>query len=275
MWNCEKDESRLHPNPWEAISLNEPYVLIAAPVRDREFVLPHYLDHIDRLEYPKERISLLWVVNQSADRSEDRLREFQHRRRQHYRSIEIMRYFGHRRVPPDRRVTATRIRHTYSHLADVRNQIVDRLGDHDYLFSVDSDILVQPDSLSRLMEHRKDVVSSLIYNGYIVSPHEPWRYSNAIRIRQDGSLEPIANWYVKNAPNLTSKLCEVDVTGACCLIHRSVLEAGVRYRFDRQGEDIPWCKDAKSRGFSLWCDFGVYSRHIMEPSMLDGLPHTQ
>lgn len=244
-------------------------ILLGCPIRDREWIIPNYLESIYSLDYPKELISLCWIVNQSCDQSEKLLRDFKRQHQNEYRSIEVINYFGNRKIPTDTRINNTRLDYTYHHLADVRNLLLENIGDNEYLFSVDSDVLVNPNCLKRLLSHQKPIISSLIYNGYLVSPEAPWKYTNCMKYHVDGKIGHITNWFIKNAPTLKeNKLIQVDVTGAVYLISRDVIDAGVRYAYDIQGEDIPFCLSASEKGFSLWCDLQAYSNHIMDKKMI-------
>ena len=44
-------------------------VLIACPVKDRDWILPNYLQSVLELDYPKELIDIYWIVNNSSDNS--------------------------------------------------------------------------------------------------------------------------------------------------------------------------------------------------------------
>ena len=48
-------------------------IMIGCPVRDREWILPKYLDSIYALSYPKENICLCFIVNDSTDNTLERL----------------------------------------------------------------------------------------------------------------------------------------------------------------------------------------------------------
>ncbi|MNV97753.1 hypothetical protein D3C71_1929140 [compost metagenome] len=58
-------------------------------------------------------------------------------------------------------------------------------------------------------------------------------------------------------------IIEVDLTGAVYLVHRNVLERGVRYGANFQGEDIPFCKEAQKLNFKIFCDTSVKPIHVM------------
>lgn len=257
---------------WRCIFINDKnkHVLIFSPVSDREKYLPHYLNRLVNLNYPKENISFYFIVNNSQDSSLQILNEFKRENQTSYRSIKID-ISNSKQKFKDERTTKIRNQFTYSHLSNLRNQALDysKTKNVDYLFSIDSDILVKSNSLKKLIDANKPIVSSLIYNGYLVSPESPWKYTNIMNVRVDNKIEHISNWYVKNSETLPkSKVIPVDVTGAISLIRNDVIKSGAKYGFHLQGEDILFSLDAKTKGFQSYCDLSCFSYHCMNEELL-------
>src|SRR5690606_8484388 len=96
-------------------------------------------------------------------------------------------------------------------------------SDCDYLFSVDTDILVPPNALSHLIARDKDIIGAHIWNT------SDKRYPNFMRYTDD---ERTKLRHVRNFEPGT--MFEVDLTGAVYLIKRKVVEAGARYGYHRQ-----------------------------------------
>lgn len=123
-------------------------------------------------------------------------------------------------------------------------------GGYDYLFSVDTDLVLHPETLAVLLEADKDIVSELFWtNGWC----------NAWMTDQSTGMERA--W-------ITPGLYRVGMTGACVLISRRVLEAGVDYtpipNIDKclWGEDRHFCIRAACHGFELWTDSHVMPDHL-------------
>ncbi|OME55384.1 hypothetical protein BSK59_12960 [Paenibacillus odorifer] len=243
-------------------------ILIACPVRNREWILPAYLEHLHSLKYPKKNLSILWVINQSDDNSEQILKKFQREYSHEYRKITIKIFNGSKIVPNDKRIRATRNRYIYNHLAELRNYILSQVGNNDFIFSSDSDILLKPDTLTQLINSDKDIISSIIFNGYKFDKENAWRYPNILKQLSDGKIEHIANSYVKKSPiSKISKLLQVDVTGASVLLSKYAATK-IKYGYHIQGEDVAFCLEAKKKGFDIWCDIGLFNQHIMDKEML-------
>ncbi|MGG1650423.1 glycosyltransferase [Paenibacillus sp. NRS-1775] len=241
-------------------------VTIAAPIRNRAWILPSYLQRIIDIEYPKEKMELLFVVNDSDDKSFDVLNSFKKENKHTYKNIRIDTY--NRNAPADKRDLNIRNNFIYDNLSKLRNYIMSKVKT-DYLMFIDTDILVQPDIINNLLKHKQDIVSSLIWNGYITRPDKPYLYPNIMKVNSNGYFEHIVNSQVKNASLLLSpSLLKVDLTGAVIMLSRKVYKT-VKYGFHPQGEDAYFCKMAQSKGFELFCDLGAFSHHIMSQDYLE------
>lgn len=241
-------------------------ITIAAPVRDRDWILQHYLDAIVNIDYPKDLIDLRFVVNDSSDRTLEILTNFKSLMNNYYRSIHIDIY--NRNVPIDQRELNVRNNYIYDHLSKLKNFIISRTKT-DYLLFLDADILVPTDIINNLLKHQKDIVSGLIWNGYLTNPDKPYLYPNVMRL-QNGIYRHILNRSIRDVSCRSSTplpLMKVDLTGAVILISRKAYKS-VKYGFHPQGEDAYFCKMAQEKGFELFCDVGLFCHHIMNENLL-------
>ncbi|MFF2834283.1 hypothetical protein ACFVSK_21165, partial [Cellulosimicrobium cellulans] len=217
-------------------------ITIAAPVRDRDWILQHYLDAIVNVDYPKNLIDLRFVVNDSTDRTLEILTDFKSLMNKYYRGIYIDIY--NRNVPVDQRELNVRNNYIYDHLSKLKNFIISRTKT-DYLLFLDADILVPTDIINNLLKHQKDIVSGLIWNGHLTNPDQPYLYPNLMRL-QNGIYRHILNRSIRNAsykPTTPPPLLKVDLTGAVILIRRKAYKS-VKYGFHPQGEDAYFCNIA-------------------------------
>ena len=249
--------------------MDEKRVMIFAPVHQREWVLPYYLRNLYNIDYEKNKIRILWIVNNCTDKSFDLLQEFKNRHEDEYESIDIQVWnnsvIGKPVELEEYRDTNYSNNFVYSWLSELRNrgnlEYIRR--DCDYLFSCDSDILVKPDILKGLMSLDKDYVAGLIYNGYEVSGSF-WKYPNILRKKSEISYEHVSNYHTKNKIGLIT----CDFTGALFLAKSKILPY---YNFspDRMGEDLPACKSLQNNGIELFASCDHYSQHIMSPKWLE------
>jgi hypothetical protein len=227
--------------------------------------LPHYLEGIEKLDYPKELITLSFLPNDCEDDSLDLLLEFRNRNKDKYRSIIINEVnFG---APIYNRQNN---KLTYDHFAKLRNIWLESLRDEAYVFSVDSDVTIPPHSLKRLLSHDVDMVSGVIPNDY-------GRFLMCNILNNVQVVPEVFNATEKQVPLIVARhispipedeLIEVDVTGAVCLMKRVIFDAGLRFSYHPQGEDVAFCQDVKKAGFKIYCDTGLRPFHVMKPEQL-------
>ncbi|PYY28360.1 glycosyltransferase [Paenibacillus illinoisensis] len=240
-------------------------ITIAAPVRNREWILPQYLRSILKINYPKALIDLHFVVNDSSDKTFEMLTEFKKSRKSLYNNIRID--VINNNTPEDLREFSIRNKYIYKSLSGLKNYIMSKVRT-DKLIFIDTDILVKPDVITKLLKHGKKIISGLIYNGYITNKDKPYLYPNIMKLDDKGQYRHITNYYVKSAPTLLcSQIQRVDLTGAIIMLDRSVYKS-VKYGFHPQGEDAYFCKMAQDKGYEIYCDLFAYCQHIMSEQQL-------
>lgn len=177
-----------------------PNIILAAPVRNRDWILEEYLKHIKNLDYPKGKIGLHFLLNDSSDESVDILEDFRWHEGCYYKYIHIsnieLGYPADCCEDGDRYISKKdgkfrRDLYSFPALSFLRNMLLDLASldkKADYLFSIDTDILVEPDVLSRLLKAEKDIVAALVKNGGDVYNWIPFEY----RIIPEAALSDLA-----------------------------------------------------------------------------------
>ena len=219
--------------------MNSIRVLIAAPLKQERKIFKEYQAGLDALYIPEGvSVDRFFVVNDCPEIIPDIKGEYvvmntgdvyQKRANDHYWTHENL-----------------------GKMHCLRNLTCQRAlqGGYDYLFSVDTDLVLHPDTLRVLLETGKDIVSELFWtNGWC----NAWMY--------DQSAGMDKAWLVPG-------LYQVGMTGACILISRRVLEAGVDYSAIPNicnvlwGEDRHFCIRAACNGFELWTDTHCMPDHL-------------
>lgn len=236
-------------------------VMIGCPVRNRAWVLPRYLEHLDRLDYPRQRLQYCFIINDCIDRTAKILDDFAARPGIRAQLIYAGKAVSAPVVSFPSATTGSnqpeqRGRYSLSRLAFLRNLLLAAFlaSDCQYLFSVDSDILVPPRALRELLDDNCQVVSALVCNGHQLGDT---RIYNILRREQDHYE------YIREFPR--DSVFPVDCTGAAYLIRRDVIEDyHVTYSAKKGGEDIGFCENAALQGVRLYCDGRLECQHIME-----------
>ncbi|MCK9369104.1 glycosyltransferase [Candidatus Dojkabacteria bacterium] len=143
----------------------------------------------------------------------------------------------------------------------VRNLIADWALKYDYLFSVDSDIILPNDSLNKLIGHDKDIVSGIYRqrkNEHILEIYDTNPFGGVIN-------KPY--WQIKD-----KGLVEIAACGFGCVLIKSDVIKGIGYpqfvyksaidHKDTISEDIYFCGKARKLGYSVWVDSSILCSHI-------------
>jgi cellulose synthase/poly-beta-1,6-N-acetylglucosamine synthase-like glycosyltransferase len=148
-------------------------VTIASPIRDRENYLPTYLECILKQTYPKKLTNLFFVTNNIKDNSIQILKQFKKEHENKFNLIRLDNY-NNENIPHDgeHRLLRAKTKKIYLFLAELRNYICQKVNT-DYLFSVDSDIMLLPDTLEKLINSKKNCISALVCNGHVFSKQQP------------------------------------------------------------------------------------------------------
>lgn len=224
-------------------------ILIGCPSRNRAWILPEWRRHIESSLFDED-VSLHYTFVIGDDDLETK------------RLIETWDYTSHITVTepdygPKRRWNASR----YSHMVTLRNQLLDivRFIDPDYFFSIDSDILVHPESMNSMIKtlHNLDVDAV----GGVT-------YLDPVDIR----CTNLGNWQdystktgFKRVENPGTHM--VDIIMAYKLMSRNAYN--IDYEYHKAGEDLGWSKACNNQGVRLACDGTYPSKHIMTPDALD------
>lgn len=282
---------------------NLPTIYLGCPIQNRAWMLTTWLHHLEQLDYPKDKIHVSWLVNYPKDHPEFKpdptlqmLKAWRDQHEEEYRKVTI-------KLAHTNWVDGRRFGRWFTFFAALRNVWLSFRGDEDFIYSVDSDILMPRDSLRRLVERDKDVCSIMIKNGPIAHPgpegggmawnfmikmkreeKEPknkydhfnyihmqprWLQLQEIRHYQKEWM-PKAEWKREPPfiyPMQYSDLPPVDMTGAIYLIRREVLDSGVEYGFHHQGEDCYFSAMAQEKGYTLHCDYFQEAVHLLNPAM--------
>ena len=220
-------------------------VLITAPLRQEPDVFEAYQEGLDRLEIPEDtEVSRFFVVNDCdeviphirnaeyivADTGET----YQKTSNDHLWTMDLMWKMG-----------------------ELRNRTIREMldGGFDYWLSIDTDIVVAPETLKTLMDADKDIVSEIFWTQ---APNGKY-WCNAWMV--DQSMGMPEEW---RKPGLY----RCGMTGALTLVKRKVFEAGVDYsripniNTALRGEDRHFCVRAACAGFELWIDSHCPARHL-------------
>lgn len=227
-------------------------VLIGAPLRQKPHIFAEHLKAINALQLPKGvEVSCYYVANNCDADTLALLDESEY---------EVRDDLAPEDYSADNNADHVWTNEDMVRMGELRSVLTDKVlyGPYDYLLSVDSDIVMKPETLSLLLNAKRQIVSEIFWtqsdSGFIWS--NAWT-ADGYAVRKSDLLK----WR-------TAGLYEVGMTGALTLIHRSVFEAGVSYRKIPNintaliGEDRHFCVRAACAGIPMYIDTHAPAVHL-------------
>jgi hypothetical protein len=135
-----------------------------------------------------------------------------------------------------------------------------------HLLMADTDQCYHPETITRLLSHKKPIVGCLVYRRY--PPFDPLMLRGEL-----GKYQTVAEWE-------PDSLVEVDATGTGCLlfdmqVFRDMPAPWFRFRKDvgsgkPVGEDIGFCSDLRAAGYRIFVDTSVPAGHLSQMMITEG-----
>ncbi|NLF83397.1 MAG: glycosyl transferase, partial [Candidatus Gastranaerophilales bacterium] len=225
--------------------------LIGAPVRQSEGVFREYLKSLDNLEKPDNvTIDRFFYLHNSPELA------------------KLLKPDEYLLVTSDEDYKRDENTHEWKSVNlkivtylknDLLKQTIE--GDYDYFMLVDSDLILHPKTLVALFETDKPITAEVFWTKWQAGERptpNAWDLDH-FTFYQDS----IDKW--KNPG-----IYKVGGTGACILIHRSVIESGVNYsplyNVSFWGEDRSFSIRATAHDYELWLDTHYPAVHLYRES---------
>lgn len=263
-------------------------ILVASPVRRKPRILAEFLRGLEHLDPCGERVDFLFVDDHDETEAESSalLRGW----RPPFGRYDV----GVPQGMPRQRYDSADDWHRWdaalaSRVAVLRNHLLGHAlqAGYDHILLVDSDLVLASDTLRWLLESGRDIISEVFWTEFFRAEGQPTgRHAPNCWLWGECGLFPVKP---EDDPNMdrrealrrqeawfrelrTPGVYEVGGLGACTLISRKVLEAGVDYRpihnLGWWGEDRFFCVRAAVAGFRLWVDTNCPPLHLYRTSML-------
>ncbi|MGE5389716.1 MAG: hypothetical protein ACM3PE_01505 [Deltaproteobacteria bacterium] len=259
---------------------DKPRVLIGTPIRQKAEILSNYLWSIKRLILDAIDVDFYFIDDNLEEESHQLIARF----------IEENHNTFLVKAGDDKPYFCNESTHIWEEdliwkVAGFKNSIINkaREDNYDYLFLVDSDLVLQPQTLEHLVNCRKDIVSEIFWTKWEPDfPELPqvWcfdQYNLFNRSRGENLTESQVLQRVLLFLNelKVPGVYRVGGLGACTLISKKAIHAGVNfneiYNSSLVGEDRHFCIRAAALGFELFVDTHYPAFHIYRLSDLDGL----
>lgn len=254
-------------------------ILIGSTVRQKPAILKEFLQSLAELDRSSISCDFIFFDNNEADESSELLRTFQILGSNTFLAGE----------PPVISYQCTDETHVWNtgliwKVASYKDFILNYAFQQGYshVFLVDSDLVLHPFTLQQLLAANVDIVSEIFWTEWTAGAGrlpQVWmagQYSFVPGV--DPVLQP--DIYRNEAMKVVNTfmipgLYEVGGLGACTLISRKAIAAGVRFariaNVDYWGEDRHLCIRASVLGFKLYVDTHFPAFHIYRESDLNGV----
>lgn len=229
-------------------------ILIAAPCRQDEETFKLYLEALDALEIPKGvKVDRLFMIHNSPY------------------LIPLVRNYFYAEVTTNDALKNSEETHNWDiekvkTVASMKNYIACFAlhQGYDYVFFVDTDLILHPRTLIALLNAQKDIVAECFWTRWTpedIEAPNAWDADQYFIFKEN-----FEKWKVPG-------LYKVGMSGACILISKKVLEAGVRWidipNLTLWGEDRWFGVRAACAGFETWLDTHYPPIHLYRPSELE------
>ena len=234
------------------------WVLLSAPVFQREWILNDWFASIETQNFPMEDSGFQFEAGPNDDATMHWLMDF-YNRHPEVRCFDIV---INTQETHDSHLEGQRNwrRERYATMANFRNNLLERAvcKSPDKMFSLDTDILLEdPTTITQLynLTETLDAVSPLCF----MTPVD-------IEFPNVMTWGHAARGFRKQDYPLGSTF-QADVIMAAVMMSKPVY-THARYQYHEQGEDLGWSLHAGSQGFKLYNASNIYSPHIMSRAML-------
>ncbi|WP_304340564.1 glycosyltransferase family 2 protein [Metaclostridioides mangenotii] len=250
-------------------------VLIGSPIHQTPDILKEFLISLKELNKSDFDISYYFIDDNIEEISSDYLKNF----KESEKNVTL--------IASNFQDNYVKNEHTHmwssnlvDKVANFKNEIIRYSieNNFDYLFFIDSDLIVNPRTLNQLVGDNKDIISNVFWTKW-----EP----NTIEMPQvwlmdsyDMHDDSIPTDHAQQTMEFINKMripgvYKVGGLGACTLISKKALLAGVSfskiYNLSFWGEDRHFCIRAASLGLELYVDTHLPAYHIYRYADLDGV----
>lgn len=256
-------------------------VLIGAPIRQKPAILKEFLDSLLELNTYSFTADFCFVDDNVQDESKNLLIEFA--------KDSKGRVFISQALSNDVYICNEQTHYWNEAIiwkvARFKDQIFEfaLAHDYDYVFLVDSDIVMHPNTIEQLIMDNKDIVSEIFWTHWQPnSPKSPqvWLYDTFTQYETRYGEQLSADEMHRRHNEFISMLLnpgvyDVGGLGACTLISNQALQKGANFKKIKNltfwGEDRHFCIRAAALGLDLCVDTHYPAYHIYRESDLAGV----
>ena len=246
-----------------------PHVCLLTPVKNRAWALPAYFECLLALDQGNNTLSLLFLDDASTDATPTLLEAFQADCAHRFASITILKNddaFGDNTSSRD---MAAGLR-KYRHLAYLRNSLLLHAEDEnpDYVFSMESDVLLFPDCLTALIARQVPCVTPVLFLDAAAKGGLYWDSWLGHRVNGDANVggRPFSRYTGMGCQE--HHLYEIFCGGGVFLLTKDAFACHPEMGPSLYGEEWPLYVTLHQAGFACYLDTERHAIHVMEAAYL-------
>ena len=134
---------------------------------------------------------------------------------------------------------------------------------YDYFLSLEQDVIPPKDVVERLLNHKKDIISGVVFCDLIINNQLTYKPMLWIPAGKDQNGKQLMR-YLEPYEVENEDLMELRSTSlSCLLLSKNVLEK-IKFRYTLGFDDVELCNDAKDLGFKVYVDCSVKCKHLIK-----------
>lgn len=267
----------------ESASLRKKRILVGSPIRQTPEILREFLASLENVEKKSFGFDYYFVDDNMDGQSSELLRLFSDRCQGNCFIASPQNRQGI--YDADNEVTHIWSNDAIWKVGAFKDSMIEyaKKEEYDYLFLIDSDLVLHPKTIEQLIADKKGIVFNIFWTSWTPkSPELPqvWIQDEYSFFEKNGREVPSAAEQDFSYLNFMTMLripgvYEVGGGGACTLIDRETLLKGVSFKRIKNlsfwGEDRHFCIRAMALGIPLHVDTHYPAYHIYRPSALNGV----
>lgn len=257
-------------------------ILVGSPIRQKPAILNEFLESLNRQNQNTYTLDYYFIDDNVIDESKQLIKNFGKGKNCTIDEIKL--------ETGDESYVCDENNHKWKDkliwkVASFKDLMIEKgiKDNYDYLFLIDSDLVLHPNTIEQLILADKDIISNIFWTswqpGTIAMP-QVWISDQYTQFKK-GDQEVISNEEALKRTLAfyeelkTPGVYEVGGLGACTLISQNALKKGISFRklsnLSFWGEDRHFCIRAVALGIPLFVDTHYPAYHIYRESAMDGV----
>ncbi|MBR6778577.1 MAG: glycosyltransferase family 2 protein [Clostridia bacterium] len=258
-------------------------VLVGSPIRQKNTILKEFLCSLEEVDKEGLVVDYYFVDDNVDEKSSELLKNFAQKNTTILKTGNELYNVDNKQEYVCNNYSHSWKRGLIEKITTFKDSIIDyaKDNDYDYLFFIDSDIVLHKQTIKHLITRNVDIVSNVFWTQWFPNgPLEPqvWlQDTNACHIhdwdREMNALEKQQSKIDFFTSLRFPGIYEVGGLGACTLLSKQAIKGGVKFKLIDNlsfwGEDRHFCIRAGALGFKLYVDTIYPAYHIYREEYID------